>query len=102
MLLYIHFLVQYLSLLYPFSPDVYDERLCVWAAHELVGLEAEAHPQVAHSLHHRLLEEPLVALDPHAVVVPGWIKYRLNRDLKRNNFLLNFSFNILQQFVAFI
>ena len=60
-----------------FLPDVDDEGLRVGSAHELVGLQAEAHPQVApHRLHHRLLEEPLVALHPHAVVVPGrWNTY---------------------------
>ena len=40
-------------------PHVDDERLGVGAAHELVGLQAEAHAQVAHGLHHRLLEEGL-------------------------------------------
>ena len=53
------------------SPDIYDERLRVGPAHELVGLEAEPHAQVAHRLHHRLLEEPLVTRDPDAVVVPA-------------------------------
>ena len=67
------------------SPDVDDECLCVGPAHELVGLEAEADAQVAHRLHHRLLEEPLVALDPHAVVVPDGVLHSYYRSFLTRN-----------------